>query len=253
MNDQQLLRYSRHIVLSEIGYEGQLKLTQSHALVVGVGGLGSAVALYLAASGVGQITLCDFDTVDLNNLQRQIVHHTAAIGLNKAESARATLALLNPEVQVHTVTTRLDEAAMRSYVAQSDVVLDCSDNFATRYSLNRLCLTEKKPLVSGSAIGFSGQMVVFRFQQNAHPCYQCLFPDTAQANDESRCAENGVFSPLVGVIGSLQASEALKVLLDWQEADGNTYMVLFDAKRCVWRRVRLAIDPDCVQLGSDCV
>ena len=211
MNDQQLLRYSRHILLPEIGVEGQQKLLDAHALVIGAGGLGSSAAIFLASSGVGTLTLCDGDTVDMTNLQRQIVHRTASIGMSKVESARASLAEINPEVRIVALNERADKARLAELVAQADVVLDCSDNFATRYALNRACVLLKKPLVSGAATRFDGQITVFD-QRHAHsPCYQCLYPEQASA-EETRCAVMGVFAPLVGIIGSLQAAEALKLL-----------------------------------------
>ena len=212
MNDNQLLRYSRHILLSEIGYEGQDKLVKSHALIVGAGGLGSPVALYLAASGVGTLTICDFDVVDLTNLQRQIIHTTQSVGINKAVSAQQTIYEINPDVRVQTVQHKSTEEEFAEFVAQADVVIDCSDNFATRYTLNRLCVKFKKPLVSGAALGFEGQITVYDLHSTASPCYHCLFPDNGEDTD-LRCATNGVFSPLVGMIGTMQAAEALKLSL----------------------------------------
>ena len=213
MNDQQLLRYSRHILLPEVGIEGQQKLLDAHALVIGAGGLGSPAALFLAASGVGALTLCDGDTVDMTNLQRQILHRTTSIGMPKAASAQTTLAEINPEVHVVALDERVDEARLRELVAQADVVLDCSDNFTTRYALNRVCVQLKKPLVSGAATRFDGQITVFDLRQPHSPCYHCLYPEQA-GTEETRCAVMGVFAPVVGIIGSLQAAEALKLLLD---------------------------------------
>lgn len=212
MNDTQLLRYSRHILLPEFGIEGQEKLLGTHALIIGAGGLGSPAALFLAASGVGTLTLCDSDTVDLTNLQRQIAHRTTSIGLPKVESARQTLAEINPEVSVHCIPEHVESARLRQLIAQADVVLDCSDNFATRYAVNRACVELRKPLISGAATRFSGQVTVFDLRQNTSPCYHCLFPQDSET-EETRCAVMGVFAPLVGVIGSLQAGEALKLLL----------------------------------------
>jgi molybdopterin/thiamine biosynthesis adenylyltransferase len=209
MNDNQLLRYSRHILLPQIEYEGQDKLVNSHALVVGAGGLVSPVAFYLAAAGVGTITICDFDVVDLTNLQRQIVHTTSAVGINKALSAQKTLLSINPEVAINTVCEKSSEADFERLITQADVVIDCSDNFATRYTLNRLCVQLKKPLVSGAAIGFEGQITVYDMRSDLSPCYHCLFPDNGEDSD-LRCATNGVFAPLVGMIGTTQAAEALK-------------------------------------------
>lgn len=211
MNDQQLLRYSRHILLEEIGIEGQQRLLEAKVLIIGLGGLGSPAALYLAASGVGQLTLCDHDTVELSNLQRQIIHRTSAIGQPKVASARATLHDINPEVECIALAIRADAARLDELVAEADVVLDCSDNFATRYAVNRACLTRRKPLVSGAAIRFDGQVAVFDFRLDGAPCYNCLFPEDSEAA-ELRCATTGVFAPLVGIIGTLQAAEALKLL-----------------------------------------
>ena len=212
MHDQQLLRYSRHILLPEIGIEGQQKLLGARALIVGAGGLGCPAALFLAASGVGSLTLCDNDTVDLTNLQRQILHRTASIGVAKVDSARTALAGINPEVHVVALNERADEKRLRELAAEADVVLDCSDNFTTRYALNRVCVQLQKPLVSGAATRFDGQIAVFDLRHAGSPCYYCLYPEQADA-EETRCAVMGVFAPLVGIIGSLQAAEALKLLL----------------------------------------
>ncbi|HEY4696453.1 MAG TPA: molybdopterin-synthase adenylyltransferase MoeB [Gallionella sp.] len=217
MNDQQLLRYSRHILLEEIGIEGQQRLLDARALIIGLGGLGSPAALYLAASGVGQLTLCDHDTVELGNLQRQIIHRTSTIGQSKVGSARAALHDINPEVECIALAVRADAAQLVELVAGADVVLDCSDNFATRYAVNRACMAQRKPLVSGAAIRFDGQVAVFDFRRPdasrraASPCYNCLFPEDSLAA-ELRCATTGVFAPLAGIIGTLQAAEALKLL-----------------------------------------
>ena len=243
MNDQQLLRYSRHILLPEIGVEGQQKLIDAHALVVGAGGLGSPAALFLAASGVGTLTLCDGDTVDLTNLQRQILHRTSSIGLPKVDSARAALAEINPDVNVITLKQRVDEAHMAELVAQADVVLDCSDNFATRYALNRVCARLKKPLVSGAATRFDGQVSVFDLRHPESPCYQCLFPEQA-APEETRCAIMGVFAPLVGVIGSLQAAEAIKLLMDAGTSLRGRLLVM-DGLHMELRTVKLGKDKAC--------
>jgi len=217
MNDQQLLRYSRHILLEEIGIEGQQRLLDARALIIGLGGLGSPAALYLAASGVGQLTLCDHDTVELGNLQRQIIHRTSTIGQSKVGSARAALHDINPEVECIALAVRADAAQLVELVAGADVVLDCSDNFATRYAVNRACMAQRKPLVLGAAIRFDGQVAVFDFRRPdasrraASPCYNCLFPEDSLAA-ELRCATTGVFAPLAGIIGTLQAAEALKLL-----------------------------------------
>ena len=243
MNDHQLLRYSRHILLPEIGVEGQQKLLDAHALIIGAGGLGSPAALFLAASGVGTLTLCDGDTVDLTNLQRQILHRTSAIGMSKTASAQATLAEINPEVRVIALNERADETRLLELAAQADVVLDCSDNFATRYALNRACVQLKKPLVSGAANRFDGQVTVFDLHHTHSPCYHCLYPEQAET-EETRCAMMGVFAPLVGIIGSLQAAEALKLLLGTGTSLCGKLLVL-DALHMELRTVKLSKDKAC--------
>ncbi len=243
MNDNQLLRYSRHILLPQIAYEGQEVLTKSRALIVGAGGLGSPVALYIAAGGVGEITICDFDDVDLTNLQRQIIHNTQAVGMNKALSAQKTIYEINPEVHVKTIQERSTEASLSDLISEADVVLDCSDNFATRYALNRLCFKLKKPLVSGAAIGFEGQITVFDFRHENSPCYHCLFPDDG-SDPALRCSENGVFAPLVGMIGTTQAAEAMKLLLGiGQSLEGR--LLLLDSLAMEWRTIKLSKDSKC--------
>ena len=243
MNDNQLLRYSRHILLPQIGYEGQEKLTKSHALIVGAGGLGSPAALYFAASGVGKLTICDFDKVDLTNLQRQIIHTTQSVGINKAVSAQQTIYEINPDVVVQTIQQKSSEAEFIALAKQVDVVIDCSDNFATRYALNRVCFKLKIPLVSGAAIGFEGQITVFDFRQENSPCYHCLFPDTG-SDQEMRCAENGVFAPLVGIIGTTQAAEALKLIMNIGESLQGR-LLLLDALAMEWRTIKLSKDSTC--------
>jgi len=243
MNDQQLLRYSRHILLPEIGIEGQQKLLESHALVIGAGGLGSPAALFLATSGVGTLTLCDGDTVDLTNLQRQILHRASSVGMPKTASAQAALAEINPEVRVIALNERVDEARLLDLAAQSDVVLDCSDNFATRYALNRVCAKLHKPLVSGAATRFDGQITVFDLRHTHSPCYHCLYPEQADT-EETRCAVMGVFAPLVGIIGSMQAAEALKLLLDTGTSLCGK-LLLMDVLRMELRTVKLIRDKSC--------
>ena len=249
MNDNQLLRYSRHILLPQIGYEGQQKLVESSALIIGAGGLGAPVALYLAAGGVGQLTICDYDTVDLTNLQRQIIHTTQSVGINKAVSAQQAIAAINPEVVVETICEKSSEAALEKLLAGADVVIDCSDNFKTRYALNRICVKLRKPLVSGAAIGFEGQVTVFDMRNDASPCYQCLFPDMG-TEEGMRCAENGVFAPLVGMIGTTQAAEAMKLLLSLGESLQGR-LLLLDIAAMEWRSIRLSRDPDCSVCGAD--
>ena len=248
LNDDQLLRYSRHILLPEIGIEGQQKLLASHALVVGAGGLGSPVALYLAASGVGRITLCDHDDVDLTNLQRQIAHDTTTIGQPKVESARAALGRINPEVQVISVRERVEGARLEALVATADVVIDATDNFATRHAINRACVKHRRPLVSGAGVRFDGQVAVFDLRLDSSPCYHCLFPEEGELED-MRCAVMGVFAPLVGIIGSVQAAEALKLLMGVGETLTGR-LLLLDALSMQWRCVRLKRDSTCKVCGS---
>jgi adenylyltransferase/sulfurtransferase len=243
MNDSQLLRYSRHILLPEIGIEGQEKLLASSALIVGAGGLGSPAAIYLAAAGVGTITLADGDAVDLTNLQRQILHTTQSIGEPKSVSGRAALARINPEVRVVALQKRLRGEELDRLAASSDVVLDCSDNFATRHAVNRACAARKKPLVSGAAVRFDGQVSVFDLRDERSPCYHCLFPEDADL-EEVRCAVMGVFAPLTGIIGSVQAAEALKLLTGAGESLNGRLLIL-DALAMQWRSVKIARDPAC--------
>ena len=247
MNDNQLLRYSRHILLPQIGYEGQDKLVHSHALIVGAGGLGSPVALYLAAGGVGRLTICDYDNVDLTNLQRQIIHTTQSLGLNKAVSAQQTLHAINPEVSVVPICGKSTEEQFTQLAATADVVIDCSDNFRTRYALNRICVKLRKPLVSGAAIGFEGQVTVFDMRHDSSPCYHCLFPDMG-GEEGMRCAENGVFAPLVGMIGTTQAAEAMKLLLSLGESLQGR-LLLLDVQAMEWRSIKLKRDPTCKVCG----
>jgi molybdopterin/thiamine biosynthesis adenylyltransferase len=243
MDDRQLLRYSRHLLLDDIGIEGQQRLLDSHALIVGAGGLGSPVALYLASAGVGQITLVDDDTVDLTNLQRQIMHTEARVGQPKVASAEAAIGALNPGVLVRTVAQRADEAQLTELAAAADIVLDCTDNFSTRQALNRACVATGRPLVSGAAIGFDGQISVYDPRRAASPCYACVFPPT-QAVEEARCATMGVFAPLVGIIGTLQASEALKLLCGIGEPLVGRLLML-DARRTEWTELRVPRQADC--------
>jgi molybdopterin-synthase adenylyltransferase len=243
MDDEQLLRYSRHILLPEIGIEGQERLLASHALVIGAGGLGSPVALYLASAGVGRITLCDDDDVDLTNLQRQIVHRTEAIGHAKVDSARATLATINPGVEVLTVRERVSEARIAELAASADIVLDGTDNFDTRHAVNRACVRQRKALVSGAAVRFDGQVAVFDARSTNAPCYACLFPETAESEDV-RCAVMGVFAPIVGIVGSIQAAEALKLLTGTGESLAGR-LLLIDAFAMNVRTIRFSKDPAC--------
>ncbi|MSQ49482.1 MAG: molybdopterin-synthase adenylyltransferase MoeB [Betaproteobacteria bacterium] len=243
MNDQQLLRYSRHILLDEIGIEGQERLRATHALVVGAGGLGCPAGLYLAASGIGKLTLADPDQIDLTNLQRQILYRTDSIGSPKVVAARAALQALNPEVEIFALEKKLQGKDFPDLVAAVDVVLDCSDNFATRHALNRACVQLKKPLVSGAAIRFDAQVAVFDLRKPDAPCYACLYPEDGEI-EEVQCSSMGVFAPLTGVVGALQAMEAAKLLIGAGETL-NGRLLLLDAKRSEWRTVRVKKDPVC--------
>jgi adenylyltransferase/sulfurtransferase len=248
MTDDQLLRYSRHILLPEVGIEGQERLLASHALVIGAGGLGSPAALYLATAGLGTITLVDNDSVDLTNLQRQVLHQSASVGQPKALSGQATIARYNPEIRVNAIQERAAGALLEQLVGQADVVLDCCDNFATRHAVNRACVGLKKPLVSGAAIRFDGQVSVFDLRQADAPCYHCLFPEGGDL-EELRCAVTGVFAPLTGIIGTVQAAEALKLLAGiGQSLNGR--LLLLDGLAMEWRSIRLARDPACAVCGS---
>ena len=248
MNDDQLLRYSRHILLPQLGIDGQEKIRRARALIIGAGGLGSPVALDLASAGVGSLTICDGDTVDLTNLQRQIVHRGGAIGMPKALSAQRTLADINPEVPVHVINERVGDARLDQLVREADVVLDCSDNFATRHAINRACVAHRKPLVSGAGVRFDGQIAVFDLRDEEAPCYHCLFPEHGD-NEDMRCAVMGVFAPVVGIIGSMQAAEALK-LIAGIGTTLNGRLLLLDALAMEWRTVRLARDAACAVCGK---
>lgn len=248
MTDDQLLRYSRHILLDEIGIEGQQRLLDAHALVVGAGGLGSPVALYLGSAGVGRITLVDDDQVDLTNLQRQIAHNLARLGQPKADSARAAIAALNPEVVVEAVAQRADAALLDRLVREADVVLDCCDNFATRQAVNAACVRHGRPLVSGAAIRFDAQLAVFDTRDAASPCYACVFPPDS-APEEVRCATMGVLAPLVGVIGSLQAVEALKLLSGAGPSLAGRLLML-DARQLEWTTLRVPRQAHCPVCAS---
>ncbi|MEN9372459.1 MAG: hypothetical protein RIR79_11 [Pseudomonadota bacterium] len=247
MNDSQLLRYSRHILLDELGIEGQEKIMQSRALVVGVGGLGSPAALYLASAGIGRLTLVDNDHVDLTNLQRQIIHTEARTGQSKVESARQTLTALNSELNIITLHERAHTERLRALVADSDVVLDCSDNFITRHALNQACVEHGVPLVSGAAVRWDGQLAVYDARQPTSPCYACVFPSDA-ALEETRCATMGVFAPLVGIIGSMQAAEALK-LLSGAGTPTVGRLLMLEGRSMEWSDIRLQRNPHCSVCG----
>ena len=252
MNDDQLLRYSRHILLDEIGIEGQQRLLAAHVLVIGAGGLGSPVAMYLGTAGVGRLTIVDDDTVELTNLQRQIAHSMARLGLAKVDSAAATVQAINPEVRVVALRERADAARLNDLVAEADLVIDCCDNFATRQAVNAACVRHARPLVSGAAIGFDGQVSVYvttsRDHCDATPCYACVFLPDDQF-EEARCATMGVFAPLVGIIGSVQAAEALKLLAGVGTSLAGRLQML-DARRMEWTEIRLARNPGCPVCAS---
>ncbi|QBK03477.1 molybdopterin-synthase adenylyltransferase MoeB [Hylemonella gracilis] len=260
MTDDELLRYSRHILLDEIGIEGQQRILDGKVLLIGAGGLGSPAALYLAAAGVGagtgQITLVDPDTVDLTNLQRQIAHSTARVGMPKVASAEDAITALNPAVRVRAIARRADAELLASLVAETDVVLDCSDNYATRQAVNAACVQAVKPLVSGAVIRFDGQVAVYDPRQEESPCYACLF-DPREAFEEAMCSTMGVFAPLVGVIGATQAAEALRLLM--ASADGAKHslptspltgrLLMLDGLRMRWNEVQVPRNPACPVCG----
>ncbi|MGH8855102.1 MAG: HesA/MoeB/ThiF family protein [Telluria sp.] len=243
MNDAQLLRYSRHILLDDIGIEGQQRLLDAHALVIGAGGLGSPAALYLASSGIGHITLVDDDVVDLTNLQRQVMHTTARIGQPKADSGRAALLAINPEIEVTALRERAAGERLDALVRAATVVLDCSDNFATRHAVNRACVAAGKPLVSGAVIRFDGQLSVFDTSKPDNPCYACLFPEDSSFQDAA-CSSMGVFAPLVGVVGAMQAAEAMKVVAGIGEVLAGR-LLLLDGRAMEWTAVKVARNPSC--------
>jgi molybdopterin/thiamine biosynthesis adenylyltransferase len=248
VNDEQLLRYSRHLLLTELGVEGQARLAAAHVLIVGAGGLGCPAALYLASGGVGRLTIADPDVVDATNLQRQILYRRESIGAAKAASARAALHAVNPDVEVLALTARLEGAALERAVYAAEVVLDCSDNFETRHAVNRACVRAARPLVSGAAIRFDGQLAVFDPRRPGAACYACLFPEDTQA-EELRCAVMGVLAPLTGVIGAMQAIEAMKLIAGIGEPLAGR-LLLLDALHGESRTVRISKDPRCPVCGS---
>jgi adenylyltransferase/sulfurtransferase len=246
MDDQQLLRYSRQIMLPQIDAEGQQKLLESHVLIIGAGGLGSPAAMYLASAGIGRITIADNDIVDLSNLQRQVLHRNKDLGRPKVDSARDTLAELNPDVQVTPLNILIDRTVLENLVIQADLVIDASDNFDTRFAINAACVASGTALVSGAAIRMEGQLSVFLPQRDDSPCYRCLYSEGDEP--DQTCSENGVLAPLVGVIGSLQALEAIKVLLDIGESLCGRLLV-FDGMYHEWRSIKLSKDPRCPVCG----
>ncbi len=247
MNEEALLRYSRQILLPEIDLDGQERLQQAHCLILGLGGLGSPIALYLAATGVGSLTLADPDVVDLSNLQRQIAHGQPNLGQTKVASAETAIRHLNPHCQVKTLAKALDERGLSEQLDGIDLVLDASDNFASRFAANRACRQAGIPLVSGAAIRWEGQVAVFG-NRSGDTCYRCLYDETG--SEEITCSGNGVASPLVGIIGSLQALEALKILTQAGEPLYNR-LLLFDGLMTEWRQIRLRPDPNCPVCGTD--
>jgi molybdopterin/thiamine biosynthesis adenylyltransferase len=246
MDDDQLLRYSRHILLPQIGIDGQQRLLSSRVLIIGMGGLGSPAAIYLAASGIGHLVLVDHDKVELTNLQRQIVHNTEALGDDKVDSAKRTLLALNPKTCITTINMRLDDDNLSGQIELADAVVDGSDNFATRFAVNRLCVEKKTPLISGAVVQLEGQVVVFRSDRNDSPCYRCLYKETGEP--EMRCAEFGVLAPVAGIIGSIQATETIKVLLDLGESLTGRLMIV-DAHSMEIRTTKLSRDPACPVCG----
>jgi len=247
MNDNQLLRYSRQIMLPQIDIAGQQKLLSSKVLIVGAGGLGSPAAIYLAAAGVGTITIYDNDTVDLSNLQRQIAHYTADVGTGKAISTRDTLNKLNSDVQVHAVQQRLEGKLLDEAIINADVVLDCSDNFKTRFAINQACVAHKTPLVSGAAIRFEGQVSVFTSGQNDSPCYNCLY--TSDGEELQNCATNGVIAPITGIVGSIQSMEAMKLIMGIGETLTGR-LLLIDGLSMEWNSMKLRKNPNCPTCGN---
>jgi molybdopterin/thiamine biosynthesis adenylyltransferase len=245
MNDEQLLRYSRQIMLPDVDIDGQEKLLAARVLIIGLGGLGSPVAMYLAAAGVGHLMLVDFDSVDLSNLQRQIVHTNARIGINKSVSAAQTLRELNPDLHIECFEELLDAENLAALVARADVVLDCTDNFSTRFAINAACVAAKVPLVSGAAIRLEGQVSIFDSRDNRCPCYRCLYEEDTE---DTTCAANGVLAPVVGIIGSVQALETIKLLCGFGSGLAGR-LLLLDGRHLQWREIKLSKDPDCPVCG----
>jgi adenylyltransferase/sulfurtransferase len=246
VNDEQLLRYSRQIMLPDVDLDGQEKLLAARVLIIGLGGLGSPVAMYLAAAGVGHLTLVDFDAVDLSNLQRQIAHTSARIGVNKAASAAQSVRELNPEVALECIEQLLDEQALLDQIKQADVVVDCTDNFQTRFAINAACVAAKVPLVSGAAIRLEGQVAVFDSRDGNSPCYRCLYEEDS---DDLTCAANGVLAPVVGIIGSVQALETIKLICGFGSNLAGR-LLLLDARHSQWRELKLPKDKNCPVCAS---
>lgn len=249
MTDEQLLRYSRHILLDALGIDGQSRILATHALIIGAGGLGSPAALYLASAGIGKITLVDDDTVDFTNLQRQILHTQDRVGMAKATSGKLALSAINPEIEIIPLQERLSGLALDTLVSSADIVLDCTDNFTTRHAINRACVHHCKPLVSGAAIRFDGQISVYDLRREDSPCYHCLFPE-GEDIEEVRCAVMGVFAPLTGIVGSMQAAEALKLAAGIGESLSGRLLML-DALEMAWRTVKFKKDAGCSVCGPN--
>ncbi|MGC6413548.1 MAG: HesA/MoeB/ThiF family protein [Bacteroidia bacterium] len=249
MNDQDLERYGRHILLPEVDYDGQQKLLNSHVLVVGLGGLGSPASIYLASSGIGELTLCDFDKVELSNLQRQIVHTEDMLQINKSHSAKSFISSINSNININVVDKKLSESEFDLYVKKNsvDAILDCSDNFQTRYSVNKVAFKNKIPLISGSAIRFEGQLAIFDFRDNSSACYECLFPNNGEEN-ELRCADHGILAPIVGIIGVMQSLETIKVLLNLNPIKNK--LRIFDGKSNEWKTITFKKDKECAICSS---
>ena len=247
MNDEQLLRYSRQIMLPQVDVAGQETLLSARVLIIGLGGLGAPVAMYLAAAGVGELTLVDDDVVDLANLQRQIIHDTQSIGQRKTDSAKKRLNEINPDIKINIISSKLDDKNLRSEINKSDVVIDATDNFKSRFLINAACVAEKKPLVSGAAIRMEGQVSVFDLNKKGSPCYRCLYKDDGTEENQN-CTENGVLAPVVGIIGSIQACEGLKILLNVGEPLLGK-LLLLDAVTMEWRTIKIKPDPECPVCG----
>ena len=246
MNDEQLLRYSRQILLPQFGIEGQQKLLDAHALIIGLGGLGSPVAMYLAAAGIGELTLVDNDRVDLSNLQRQIIHGMDNLGQPKVESAKQALLKLNPGIRIHCIDHKLEDAELLQQVGKVDVVIDATDNFPSRFAINRACVSQKKPLVSGAAIRLEGQVSIFDMRHDNSPCYRCLYDE--EGGVAETCSENGVLSPMVGIIGSIQAMETIKLITGIGEPLTGK-LLINDSLHQEWRSMKLRKDPACPVCG----
>lgn len=248
MNDSQLLRYSRQILLPDIGITGQEKLLATRVLIIGIGGLGSPVALYLAASGIGQLTLVDFDQVEISNLQRQIIHNTTTLGQQKVLSAKTHIHAINPDIDVQTIDTQLDPKTLLKQVKKHDIVVDASDNFPTRFAINQACVMARKPLVSGAVIRMEGQVTTFDLSQTDTSCYRCLYNEASETDEtEDTCSTNGVLAPVTGIIGSIQSTEVLKIALGLPTLQGR--LLLLDAKYMQWRSINLKQDPHCPHCG----